>query len=155
MNFFTSMQQNINNWETFTTSHHNIDTVVLGMETLEKTQDGKTGAAVRYRFYYEKIWIFYNHWKFTQTWRMQYPAESLGKSQLNLNTLLCECTAQLYEARWSCCSLLRLLSEILCLTFSPCLYPVSVEIQVCVSSPPIDLSFITLGKAETLISLSL
>ena len=28
-----------------------------------------------------------------------YTAESLGKSQLDLNTLLCECTTQLYEAR--------------------------------------------------------
>ena len=62
------------------TSHHNIDTIILGMETPEKTQDGKTGAAVRYRFYYEKIWNFYNHYKFTQTWQMQYPTESLGKS---------------------------------------------------------------------------
>ena len=26
------------------------------METPVKTQDGKTGATVRYRFYYEKIW---------------------------------------------------------------------------------------------------
>ena len=53
-----------------TTSHHNIDTIILGMETPEKTQDGKTSAAVRYRFYYEKIWNFYNQCKFTQTWRM-------------------------------------------------------------------------------------
>ena len=80
-------------------SHHNIDTIILGMETPRKTQDGKTGATVKYRFYYEKIWNFYNHYKFTQTWRLQYPAESLGKSQLNLNSFLCECTAQLYEAR--------------------------------------------------------
>ena len=36
MNFFTNMQQNINNLETFTTSHHNIDTIILGMETPEK-----------------------------------------------------------------------------------------------------------------------
>ena len=50
-----------------TTSHHNIDTIILGMETPRKTQDGKTNAAVRYRFYYEKIWNFYNHCKFTQT----------------------------------------------------------------------------------------
>ena len=103
---FTSMQQNIKYWEII----HNINTIILGMETLEKTQDGKTCAAIRYRFYYEKIWKFYNHCKFTQTWRIQYPTKSLGKSQPNLNTLLCECTSQLYEARWSCCSLLRLLS---------------------------------------------
>ena len=51
--------------------------------------------------------------------------------------------------------LLRLLYKTLHLTFSLCLYPVSVGIQVCVSSPPIDLSFITLGKVKTLISLSL
>ena len=84
-----------------TTSHHNIDsdTIILGMETPGKTQDGKIGVAVRYRFYYEKIWNFYNYCKFTQTWQMQHSAESLGKSQLNLNTLLCECTTQLYEAR--------------------------------------------------------
>ena len=72
---------------------------MLVMETPRKIQDGKTGAAIRYRFYDEKIWNFYNHYKFTQTWRMQYPIESLGKSQLNLNILLCECMAQLYEAR--------------------------------------------------------
>ena len=69
------------------------------METPEKTQDGKIGAIVRYRFYYEKIWNFYNHCKFTQAWKMQYPTESLGKSQLNLRTLLRECTTQLHEAR--------------------------------------------------------
>ena len=28
-----------------------------------------------------------------------YTAKSLGKSQINLNTLLCECMAQLYEAQ--------------------------------------------------------
>ena len=50
-----------------TTSHHNIGTIILGMEILGKTQDGKTAAAVRYIFYYEKIWNFYNHCKFTQT----------------------------------------------------------------------------------------
>jgi len=50
------------------------------METPGKTPDGKTDVAIRYRFYYEKIWNFYNHCKFTQTWRMQYPAESLSKS---------------------------------------------------------------------------
>ena len=63
-----------------TTSHQYIDTIILGMETLGKTQDGKTGATVRYTFYYEKIWNFYNHCKFTQTWRMQYPTESLEKT---------------------------------------------------------------------------
>ena len=36
-------------------SHHNIDTIILGMETPEKTQDGKTGATVRYEFYYREI----------------------------------------------------------------------------------------------------
>ena len=41
--------------------HHNIGTIILGMETLGKTQDGKIGATVRDRFYYEKIWKFYNH----------------------------------------------------------------------------------------------
>ena len=35
-------------------------TVILGMKTPEKTQDGKTGAIVRCRFYYEKIWSAYN-----------------------------------------------------------------------------------------------
>ena len=76
----------------------NIDTIILGMETPAKTQDGKTGAAVRYKFYYEKIWNFYNHCKFAQTWRMQYPTELLGNSMI-MYTLLCECTAQLYEAQ--------------------------------------------------------
>ena len=41
MNFFTSMQQNINNCETFITSHHNIDTDILGMETPGKPKMGK------------------------------------------------------------------------------------------------------------------
>ena len=41
------------------------------------------------------------------------------------------------------------------ITLLSCLYLVFVGIQVCVFSPPIDLSFITLGKANTLISLSL
>ena len=54
MNFFTSIATEYKNWETFTTSHHNIDTIILGMETLEKTQDGKTGAAVKYGFYYKE-----------------------------------------------------------------------------------------------------
>ena len=37
--------------------HHSIKmTVILGMETTGKTQDGKTGATVRYIFNYEKIW---------------------------------------------------------------------------------------------------
>ena len=49
-------------------SQHNIDTIILGMETPRKTQDGKTNATDRHRFYYEKIWNFYNHNKFTQTW---------------------------------------------------------------------------------------
>ena len=65
----------------------------------EKTQDGKIDAAVKYRFYYEKILNVCNHYKFTQTWRMQFPAEQLDKFQLNLDTLMCECTSQLYEAR--------------------------------------------------------
>ena len=59
-----------------TISHHNIDTIILGMEPPRKTQDGKTSAAVRYRFYYEKIRRLQNY-KFTQTWRMQL---------LNINT---------------------------------------------------------------------
>ena len=67
MNTFYSMQRNIklrNN-----SQHHNIKmTVILGMQTPGKTQDGKTGATVEFRFYYEKIWKFYNHCKFTQTW---------------------------------------------------------------------------------------
>ena len=49
-----------NYWETFTTSHHNIDTIILGMETLGKIQDGKTSAAVRYGIYIMKMWNFYN-----------------------------------------------------------------------------------------------
>ena len=55
MNFFTSIAAEYKNWETFTTSPHNIDTIILGIETLEKPQDGKTGAAVRYEFYYWEI----------------------------------------------------------------------------------------------------
>ena len=52
MNFFTSIAVEYTNWETFTTSHHSIDTIILGMETPIKTQDGKSSAAVRYGFYY-------------------------------------------------------------------------------------------------------
>ena len=50
MNIFHSMQWNIklrNNSQ----HHSTIMTVILGMETPEKT-----GATVRYRFYYKKIW---------------------------------------------------------------------------------------------------
>ena len=54
MNFFTSIATEYKNWETFTTSRHNIDTIILGMETLEKSQDGKIGATVRYEFYYRE-----------------------------------------------------------------------------------------------------
>ena len=49
------------------------------METLVKIQDGKTGATVRYRFYYEKIWNFYNHCKFTQTWWNAVPDRIIGQ----------------------------------------------------------------------------
>ena len=41
-----------------TTSHHNIYTIILGMETLGKTQDGKIGAEVKYRFYLKKYGTF-------------------------------------------------------------------------------------------------
>ena len=134
------------------TSH--IDTIILGMETPKKTQDGKTVATVRYRFYYEKIWNFYNHCKFTQTRRMQYLAESLGKSQLNLNTLLCSVRPSYTKlgdlaARFSIFpakSSVRLSLPVCILSLSK---------YKCVFSPPIDLSFITLGKGKTLISLSL
>ena len=40
--------------------HINIDTVFWVWKPLDKTQDGKTGAVVRYRIYIMKIWNFYN-----------------------------------------------------------------------------------------------
>ena len=69
------------------------------METPKNTQDGKTGATVRYRFYYEKIWNITFTTNSPKPGECRYTEESLGKSQLNLNTLMCECTTQLYEAR--------------------------------------------------------
>ena len=65
----------------------------------EKTQDGKTGTAVKYIFYYDKIW------NVTITTNSPKPGEYITrknhweKPQLNLSTLLRECTAQLYEAQ--------------------------------------------------------
>ena len=47
MSFFTSNTTENKYWEIYNNNHINIDTVFLGMETLEKTQDGKTGAVVR------------------------------------------------------------------------------------------------------------
>ena len=58
----------------------NIDTIILGMETPEKTQDGKTGAAVGYRFYYEKIWSVYNTANSPKLGEYNYTTESLGKT---------------------------------------------------------------------------
>ena len=69
------------------------------METPRKTEDEKTCASVKYIFYYEKIWYVYNTANSPKPGECSYMVESLGKSQLNLNTLLCECTSQLYEAR--------------------------------------------------------
>ena len=34
--------------------HHNINTIILGMEAFGESQDGKTGAAVKYGFYYRE-----------------------------------------------------------------------------------------------------
>ena len=50
------------------------------METPGKTQDGKTGAIVRYRFYYEKIWSVYNSANSPKPGECTYMAESLGKT---------------------------------------------------------------------------
>ena len=53
MNFFISIAAKYKNSETFT-SYHNIDIIILGMETLGKTKDEKTSATVRYEFYYRE-----------------------------------------------------------------------------------------------------
>ena len=50
------------------------------METPGKTQDGKTGVAVRYRFYYEKIWSVYNTANSPKPGVCSYTVESLGKT---------------------------------------------------------------------------
>ena len=50
------------------------------METPRKTQDGKTDAAVRYRFYYEKIWSVYNTAKSPKSGECSNTAESLSKT---------------------------------------------------------------------------
>ena len=55
-------------------------TVILGMETPRKTQDGKIGATVRYRFYDEKIWSIYNTANSPKPGECSYTAESLGKT---------------------------------------------------------------------------
>ena len=98
MNIFYSMQRNV---KLRNKSQHHITILTLLFWVWKPSEKPKMGKLVQQsdRFYYEKIWNFYNHWKFTQTWKMQYPAESLGKSKLNLNTLLCEFTTQLFEAR--------------------------------------------------------
>ena len=51
------------------------------MKTPGKTQDGKTGAAVRYRFYYEKIWSVYNIANSPKLGECSYTEESLGKTR--------------------------------------------------------------------------
>ena len=69
------------------------------METPGKTQDGKTGAAIRYRFYYEKYGAFtilQIHPNLANAVTQQI---HWAKPQLNINTLLRDCTTQLYEAR--------------------------------------------------------
>ena len=49
------------------------------METHGKTQDGKVGATVRYRFYYEKLWNFYNTANSPKLGECSYTTESLDK----------------------------------------------------------------------------
>ena len=55
-----------------------MDTTILGMETPGKSQDGKTGAAIRYRFYYEKIWNVTITANSPKPGECSYTAESLG-----------------------------------------------------------------------------
>ena len=50
------------------------------METPGETQDGKTGAIVRYRFYYEKIWSIYNTTNSPKPSECSYMEKSLGKT---------------------------------------------------------------------------
>ena len=44
------------------------------------TQDGKIGVAVRYRFYYEKIWNVYNTANSPKPGEFNYTVDSLGKT---------------------------------------------------------------------------
>ena len=55
-------------------------TVILGMETPGKPQDRKTGATVRYRFYYEKIWSVYNTTNSPKPGECSYTTESVRKT---------------------------------------------------------------------------
>ena len=50
------------------------------METPGKTQDGKTGAVVRHRFYYDKIWSVYITANSPKLDECSYMIESLGKT---------------------------------------------------------------------------
>ena len=50
------------------------------METPEKTQDGKTDKADKYRFYYDKIWSVYNTANSPKPGECNYTEESLGKT---------------------------------------------------------------------------
>ena len=52
----------------------------MGMETPGKTQDGKTGAIVIYRFYIHKIWNITITANSHKPGECSYTAESLGKT---------------------------------------------------------------------------
>ena len=81
MNIFYSMQRNI---KLRNKLHHItlLKLIILGMETPGKTQDGKIGAAITYRFYYEKIWSIYNTANSPKLGECNYMAESLGKTPI-------------------------------------------------------------------------
>ena len=79
MNIFYSMQQNI---KLRNKSQHHITILTLLFcvwKPQKKTQDGKTGAAVRYRFYYEKIWNVTITTNSPKPGECSYTTESLGK----------------------------------------------------------------------------
>ena len=74
------MQRTINTEKHITTITPIKTPIFLGMETPGKTQDGKIGAAFRYRFYYEKIWSVCNIENSSKPGKCSYTAESLGKT---------------------------------------------------------------------------
>ena len=74
------MQQNI---KLRNNSQHHVTILTLlflGMETPGKTQYGKIGVAVKYIFYYEKIWSVYNIANSRKLGECIYTIESLGKT---------------------------------------------------------------------------
>ena len=155
MNIFYSTQRNI---KLRNKSQHHITILTLLFwvwKPPEKPQDGKTGAAIKYRFYYEKIWNFLQSLQIHPNLanavpdkiRGQIPAKPQHPPLWVYDPAVRSSVILLLAPPFS---QLNPPSNFLSLSVS-----LSIGIQVHVFSPLIDLSFITLDKAKTPISLSL